>query len=41
MMAAIRRVWEKWRIHRERRNRLNASRNANPDFRWHGNDGAG
>jgi hypothetical protein len=37
MMTAIRRLWEKWRVHRERKNRLNASRSANPDHgQWRG-----
>jgi hypothetical protein len=29
-MTAIRRLWEKWRVHRERKDRLNAARSANP-----------
>ena len=33
MMAAIRKMTEKWRVHRERKKRLNAARNANPDTR--------
>ncbi len=39
-MAAIRRLREKWRVRRERKNRLNAAREANPDYgRWTGSGG--
>jgi hypothetical protein len=37
MMATVRKLREKWRAHRERKKRLNAARNANPDYgQWRG-----
>jgi hypothetical protein len=41
MMSVIRQLRERWSVYRERKKRLNAARNANPDYHWHGDSGHG